>query len=115
MDIKDTDLAYMAGYIDGEGCIRWGGSTPRISLQSCNPYPLKFVQNLFPHAKVIMESRRTKRNKPVYRLEYNGIHTINLLNTVVPYLIEKKDQAEKLIQIYQLKQELKEAKQRKHK
>lgn len=34
---------------------------------------------------------------------------------VVPYLIEKKDQAQKLIQIYQLKQEIKEAKQRKHK
>jgi hypothetical protein len=115
MDIKDTDLAYMAGYIDGEGCIRWGGDSPRISLQSCNPYPLKFIQNLFPCAQVRMESRRTKRNKPVHRLEYSGINSISLLNAVVPYLIEKKDQAEKLIQIYQLKQELKEAKQRKHK
>jgi hypothetical protein len=115
MNIKDTDLAYMAGYIDGEGCIRWGGSTPRITLQSCNPYPLRFIQKWFSCSQVRMESRRTKRNKPVYRLEYGGINTINLLNAVVPYLIEKREQAEKLIQMYQLKEEIKEAKQRKHK
>lgn len=115
MTLKDTDLAYIAGYIDGEGCIRWGDSTPRISVQSCNPYPLRFVQNLFPSAKVNKENRLTKRNKPVYRLEYNGLNAIKIMLLVLPYLIEKKDQAEKLIQIYQLKQELKKAKQRKHK
>jgi hypothetical protein len=115
MNIKDTDLAYMAGYIDGEGCIRWGAHSPRISIQSCNPNPLRFIEKLFPKAQVRLQNRRTKRGKPVHRLEYSGINCIQLLQVILPHLIEKKDQAEKLIQIYQLKQELKEAKQRKHK
>lgn len=115
MKSKITDLAYIAGYIDGEGCIRWGASSPRISIQSCNPHPLRFVQSLFSQAEVRLQNRRTKRNKPVYRLEYSGINCINLIQSITPYLIEKKDQAEKLVQIYRLKKELKEAKQRKHK
>lgn len=114
MKLKNTDLAYIAGYLDGEGCIRWE-SSPRLSIQSCNPNPLRFIVKLFPSSVVRLQNRRTKRNKPVHRLEYGGNNCITLLKMVVPYLIEKKDQAQKLIQIYKLKQEIKEAKQRKHK
>lgn len=114
MAIKDTDLAYMAGYIDGEGCIRMGRYTPRLGIQTCNPHPLRFIVKLFPQTQVHLQNRLTNRNKPIYRLEYNGINAINILNAILPYMIEKKDQAEKLIQIHYLKQELKEAKHRKH-
>lgn len=115
MTLKDTDLAYMAGYIDGEGCIRMGSYSPKLSMESCNPHPMRFFNSLFPTAEVKRMKRLTNKNKPVYRIEYNGINAIQIMSLVLPYLIEKKDQAEKLIQIYRLKQELKEAKQRKHK
>jgi|694.fasta_scaffold01478_29 hypothetical protein len=112
---KETELAYIGGYIDGEGCIRYEQYSPKISLESCNPYPLNFLATVFPQSVVKKQSRLTKRGKPVYRLCYNGVNALNILSLVMPYLIEKKDQAEKVIQIDQLKKELKEAKYRKHK
>ena len=114
MAIKNTDLAYMAGYIDGEGCIRMDKYSLRLGIQTCNPYPLRFIVKLFPQTQVRLQNRQTNRNKPIYRLEYSGINAINILKAILPYMIEKKDQAEKLIQIHHLKQELKEAKHRKH-
>ena len=116
MDIKNTDLAYVGGYFDGEACIRWSSYSPKIAIQSCNPNPLKFICNLFNTGnKVILDNRRTSVGKPVYRLEYYGVNAINILSQVSPYMIEKKSQAEKLIQMFSLKEEIKAEKNRRHK
>jgi hypothetical protein len=111
---KVAELAYIAGYVDGEGCIRWSG-TPNLCVETCNPSPLKFIKSTF--GGTIYTRKRTgigQTKRTVHRLAYYGDNCILILKTILPYLVEKKEQAEDLIEIRKLKQKLKSAKKQNH-
>jgi len=109
-----AELAYIAGYVDGEGCIYWH-STPSLALETCNPSALKFIVRIFGG-----EIRTRKRNglhntkRTVHVLRYYGDNCILILKMITPYLLEKKDQAEDLMQIRQLKEKLRHSKRKNH-
>ncbi len=111
--MKETDKAYIAGYLDGEGCFRWSRYSPEVGIKSCNPYPMKFVAKFFG-GSIQKQSRKTKREKTVYQLRYYGDTAITILECIREYLIEKKDQAETMIQLYDLNLKLKQAKRKDH-
>ena len=109
-----AELAYIAGYVDGEGCIYWH-STPSLAIETCNPSPLRFIVSIF--GGEIRTRKRTGRNqtkRTVHALRYYGDNCILILKMINPYLLEKKDQAEDLIQIRALKQKLKSSKKQNH-
>jgi hypothetical protein len=106
--------AYTAGYLDGEGCIRWNNCTPNVTLESCNPNPMQFVAAHYG-GKVTQVKRKTPTTKrPVYRLSYYGPTAITLLLSLLEFLIEKKDQAENLICMWEANMAIRNDRRKKH-
>ena len=105
---SDTDLAYIAGIIDGEGCItiirrnitpaRPDMRSPsyglRLTVNMCDREPVLFLQECFP-APVTVQSRPSEVNRsPRYRWYTSGLKATHILHSILPYLKGKRDQAE---------------------
>ena len=113
-DPTEVQKAYLAGYVDGEGCIRWH-NTPTLALESCHPEPMRFMQKIYGS-----EVRNHKRQgagqtkRTVYRLRYGSDLCIKILEQLSPYLIEKKQQALAIIQMRVLQKVVKSEKHKDH-
>jgi len=102
--ILDTDLAYLAGLIDGEGCIsieKYTAKMPRktarytlkVEFQMSDDLAIKHISNLFGIA--IMRKRKSSNmKKEAFRVSWQAIKAKNILLRVLPFLILKKSQAE---------------------
>lgn len=98
MKIPKTELAYIAGLFDGEGCIRWH-DCPRISLTSCWPHHLMWISALFGYGSVRIVRLKDGKNRTTFRLEMSGKNAIRFLWKVRPFLMEKRHQADILIEL----------------
>lgn len=83
----------MAGYLDGEGCFMYRTS-PTIEIASVFPYTLRlFVESFGGKVK-----RRNRRDgdlrKTYYHYRIFGEGALDLIRLTLPYLQEKKQQAE---------------------
>lgn len=90
-----SDLAYIAGFVDGEGCIRIK-QTPTsyyLIVHVTNSYlpVLKFIQERFGGNLRMQE--KTK-NKNIYNLHLSCGVARDFLKSIIGFLIEKKPQAE---------------------
>jgi hypothetical protein len=104
--ITPQDLAYIAGFMDGDGCISVikGGSakyksfyyTARIMVVNRDPAPIEFINKLFP-AKIYITKGRKPQHGITYRYcitNYQDMKTF--CDAIIPYLISKKRQAKLL-------------------
>ncbi len=91
-----TDLVYAAGYLDAEGCFRFH-RTPTVTVTNTYPYTLMFLRAMFGG------SIRTKPEVPNSRTAYEwcafGDNARNCIKRVLPFLREKKPQAEILTEL----------------
>lgn len=94
---KPTDLAYAAGYIDGEGCFRWG-SSPRVSVKTTYPHVLKWLQHTFG-GTVAQVSSGEGNLRSAFEWNIYGKAAIAACGMLLPYLKEKREQASILMQI----------------
>jgi len=92
-----TKIAYIAGFIDGEGCIRIkransGGNSYYVTLQVTNTdkSPLVLIQNIFG-GKVYFQEKGT--NKIVWQYYSTCNEAIDTLRTLEGFLVCKKEQA----------------------
>lgn len=106
-------FAYIAGYIDGEGSIGYWTGYPEVSVETCNPNPLKFLVKHFG-GTVRTRNRKTKLNRTVYRLNYKRSAAIKLLTHTVEFMHEKKRQANMCLQMHQISLEMKHDKKKSH-
>lgn len=92
-----TDLAYLAGLIDGEGtiCIFIHNDRMRLILTVYNSHAecLQWVQTTFG-GRFRQVKRRRRDWKPSYVWETGWQHAAGILRAVLPYLRIKKLQAE---------------------
>lgn len=116
MKIKDgrktitTDIAYIAGFMDGEGCIRikkanQGGSSYYIwvAITNSNKFILEYIQNLFGGS--IRKAEKTV-NKDVYHLLITSSEATDMLKVLNLFLIEKKPQADLAIKFHNEKESM---------
>lgn len=107
--MKKTDYAYLAGIIDGEGCIRLqkakskGGSisyTPSVSVGMTVDY----IPKLFHFAFGGSFSTRVYKDRPQWKHPHRWFATGEVayacLTAIYPYLVIKKPQAHAAIQLY---------------
>ena len=95
----DTDIAYIAGLFDGEGCISMrayvdGGRIPRLIVQTQISYLpiLEKYQAIFG-GHIHHAIRFT--NKPLYNWHIGSFNEqLHFLETIFPYLQEKRTQAD---------------------
>jgi hypothetical protein len=110
--LSDTDKAYLAGIIDGEGCITIHRRTPKAKE---NPTYALFVEiaNTSPALKKWLDERFPDRTyyrhitsaKPHHKQGYGWVLSGNrqvmiFLREIAPYLVIKREQAELVAQGY---------------
>jgi hypothetical protein len=107
-NISETDLAYLAGLIDGEGYVgvresnnrkRGYQLSPIVEISGTNfPFLLKVREKIGAGHIRTYDSKNRKWKSSVKFQICRLIDIVALLNRLLPYLILKKQQAELLIQ-----------------
>jgi len=106
--LKDTDCAYIAGIIDGEGTItltrfssdaRW--RVPIVSVSSTIREILEFLRGCCGGAIASRRSREA-HHKPSWSWKLERLRAVTLCERILPYLREpeKRYRAELLIEKY---------------
>ena len=111
MAIKDVDLAYAAGLIDGEGCIclsRWHKKnihgeldhgwayTLSVTVQMTTPQEPAFMYDVFNKefgGLYKVYQKRNSNTKPVFHWRISCSSCAPFLKSLLPYLLGKKPQA----------------------
>jgi hypothetical protein len=103
-DISDADLGYAAGFFDGEGCISIGkNGAIDIRITNTSISVLTKLMNIFGGS---ITNRTQKVNKKQYAYSLYGDNGIEFLKLLLPYLVEKQQQANTIIEYYSLRNEL---------
>ena len=102
-----TKIAYIAGFFDGEGCIRIKQASQRgnsyyvwVAITNSNRRILEEVVELF--GGTIRKAERTV-NKDVYHYLITASEAVDFLTTIMGFLREKKGQAEIAIEFHKNK------------
>lgn len=101
----DTDIAYAAGFFDGEGCIsisKNGAVDIRVTTTAHNV--LVKLQSVFGGT---ITQRIQRVNKKQYAYSFYGENAIEFIKIIKPYLIDKLPQAEAILEYYTLRNEIK--------
>ena len=103
--ISETDIAYVAGFFDGEGCISIGkNGSVELRIVNTAKNVLIRLQKLFGGS---ITNRTQKANKTQYAYSFYGEKAIEFIILIKPYLIEKLPQAETILEYYYLRNEIK--------
>lgn len=93
---RPTEIAYLAGFFDGEGCVLYD----RIMVDNTNPYLLeKFYLIWGGRIGEKGDATRTEQTRTCYRWHAHGDTARKAARDMMPYLVEKKQQAEILLEV----------------
>lgn len=99
-DFSETEAAYLAAFIDGEGSIlkmpRSGGFSYRVTIVNTHEGSLKWVAEVTGAGGISVKSRGG-RYKPAWTWSAHAQAARLILERCLPYLIIKKDKAELVI------------------
>lgn len=101
--IIDVQLAYIAGIVDGEGCIDTFKSgdrvtyQPRITVVNTNKEVLQFIIAVF--GGTVTTRSKVARCKQTYSWTRGGLPAAEILERLLPYFIIKKRHALLAIQL----------------
>jgi len=107
LNLSETEKAYLAGLIDGEGSIHFGLNTsetviPRISISSSNTEVLEWCRNKIGKGYISTLSAHSfegKFHKETHQFIIQAKPTVlPFLEAILPYLIIKKKQAELVVE-----------------
>lgn len=98
-----TDLAYLAGFFDGEGSVYINRAKPNqsrgtayhleISFTNCDRQPLELAMQLFG-GKLSSTNDSRPNSKPVYRVRIRSRKASAALAAMLPYLRVKRERAD---------------------
>ncbi|WP_029083382.1 LAGLIDADG family homing endonuclease [Bradyrhizobium sp. th.b2] len=97
---REPDLAYAAGYLDGEGCFTVGDNW-RIFVTCTNTCreAIEWLRDVFG-GTVSGPSKVSKANwRPTFQWKITARQAATFIEALLPYLREKKPQAELLLQL----------------
>ena len=95
---RRTDIGWLAGLIDGEGCFIFG-TTPVITVDSTCRTVIEECHRIMKGSCSALK-RKTTMNRPVFRWRIGGKDAIKCSLTLAPFLKDKKEQAILLASIY---------------
>ena len=90
-------MYYLAGFIDGEGCFRYNGTT-NASVINSYPWPLHILKDLFG-GSIRAKPKSKEEHKRVYEWEVSGDNARYYAAKVRPFLREKWRQADLVTRI----------------
>lgn len=92
-NIDDRKLAYIAGFLDGEGCIYSNGGYLSICISNTVRAPLEFIEGEFGGNIDMRIYAPPNKRKPIYNWKMFGHNAAMVLQFLLPYLIVKKERA----------------------
>ena len=95
------DLAYAAGYLDGEGCFTLHGSTgyvPSVYCETTHRPTIQWLQMLLGGNLSSYERKKKPHWRPTYRWSVHGTAAVEVCHRLLLLLKEKRPQAEILIE-----------------
>jgi hypothetical protein len=103
-ELTPTELAYLAGIIDGEGSVMFwhnrkaGKTKPGVTITSTSEALVTWLRERvrFSDAFTVRHSRQAKR-LPAWAFVFQGISFVPFYEALLPYLIVKQRQMELLI------------------
>lgn len=102
-----NDLAYIAGFVDGEGCIRIKQASQRgnsfyvwVAITNTYKPTLDYVAEIFG-GKVRQAERKT--NKWAYHFLITSSEAVDFLKSILGFMREKRAQAELAIKFHEQK------------
>lgn len=87
----DVELAYIAGFFDGEGCVNLSSPSLVVHLTNTNREVLDWVQSLFG-GKVYLPPRYSIKHKQSYRWHLHKRDVTAFLTAIQPYVRIKQIQ-----------------------
>ena len=113
MTLTDKQLGYLAGIVDGEGCLtvtrertKYYASgfkySPVFKIVNTDLELLKYIQRLIGSGSIIQLKQRLQNRKQIYQLELYPNAQRQILPLIAPLLRCKKQQAECLIKLLTL-------------
>lgn len=109
---KSITYSYIAGLIDGEGCIRINRQLPKtknqnvrykleVGLHMTNSISIEFVNSFFPASSIRRySSKKHPTHKDSYQWTIWNKSASALLKAIQPYVILKKPQLELALSFY---------------
>lgn len=112
MPSSSSQLAYVAGFIDGEGCFTIGVSNGKTSVNphhhvalvvtNTNEQVINFLRETFQVGSI--NTRAAKKNhKQCWNWIVYGKNAVSIAEQLMPYLIVKRRAAELIIELQQTK------------
>ncbi|MGE3487399.1 MAG: hypothetical protein AB7L09_21985 [Nitrospira sp.] len=104
VELRDTEWAYLAGFIDGDGCISantragWSNYYPRVSISQVEGDYLAQLKQWFGGA-LRQRIPSGVGSRMIWNLQIPSGGTRVVLNGVLPYLRYKQPQAEIALKI----------------
>ena len=100
MPLKETDFAYFAGIVDGEGCIRVNNA-PRLHITNTDKNLIDWIKVNYGGYVWSENGSYVDNAKPRYIWELSSRKLYSLLLLIHPYLKIKRRQAELVIKYYE--------------
>ena len=99
-------IAYTAGYLDGDGCFYVGKSIQKPKMITIYEYSIQIVSVKKPVLDIFMSNfggfvrikPEKERHRPAYCWTIKGPPAVNAASKVLPFLIDKRNQANIFIQ-----------------
>ena len=99
--MKETDCAYMAGMIDGEGCIHISKRKPRPKNGQNFSWSYRAELIIAQNSRGMLEKLQTiwqggtihKNKRFAHQLRFGAADTYRILEACAPYMLLKADQA----------------------
>jgi len=100
--MTETEAAYLAGIVDGEGCIMivQPRNKPVLTVKMSSIETIKFVADHFVSNVYIADDRHLpgkQNNKILYYARVQGKKAIKVLESIYKFMITKKDISEYII------------------
>ncbi len=100
-----SKMAYIAGFVDGEGCIRikksnQSGNSYYVTFQATNsdPRPLRIIKSVFGGKVFYQETKPS--GKIIWQYYITCSEAVDTLRALVGFLISKRNQAELAIKFH---------------
>lgn len=93
---NETDLAYIAGYIDGEGTFSVGKGFIEVQIANTHLPTLDWLRRLFG-GSIARQNNRPENYKPAYSLRLRSRKAERLCKDILPYLDQKQEECRLLL------------------
>lgn len=102
--MTETEYAYIAGLVDGEGCLAIYQNGPRLSISNRHIATLEWVKAGVGHGRVWQpqDYSQFNRSAPCYQWDCGANGCRVLLPKILPYSRINKDRIEALLEFLQM-------------